>query len=166
MTINLRNAQFDQLSRNWLIEVYTLYLEELSQYDKDTYQRLPDGSWLPDLLPYWLSKSFAHPLVAWLDEMPCGFSLVGVTPFPYKSPNVDARISEFWVDSRFRRKGIGRRCAEAVFKSFEGVWEVTEVESNHIAIRFWVDVIGRFTSGSFDNIKEDGEHRQVFRSLG
>lgn len=61
-------------------------------------------------------------------------------------------LSEFFVMRKYRRRGVGTRAATAVFDMFPGRWEVDQLASNVEAQAFWRGVIGRYTSGRFDDV--------------
>ena len=69
-------------------------------------------------------------------------------------------ISEFFVLRRFRRRGLGEEVARRVFDMFPGRWEITELASNTEAQQFWRRVIGRYTTGRFEDLaRPDGNGR-------
>ena len=95
---------------------------------------------------------------------PAGFALVGQAPYPHMTPARDYRMCEFFVLNRARRRGVGRRAAQAIFARFPGVWEVSELPLNTAAVSFWRAVIGEYTGGRFTDRMERGEVVQVFDS--
>lgn len=143
--------------------IYSLYLHDLSEFT-DFYQLTSDGQWLPDYLETWLSPNQpnVHPFLIWLDDAPIGLALVGESPFPYMSPDVDYRISEFFIVRGYRRSGIGRAAAKRLFEIFPGQWEIVQLEKNHSAVAFWASVVREFTAGQFVSDIVDGGIRQTF----
>jgi predicted acetyltransferase len=63
-------------------------------------------------------------------------------------------IQEFFVLRKFRRKGVGRQMAGALFDSYPGAWTVKQLARNAPAIAFWKAVIHDYTSGQFSENDE------------
>jgi predicted acetyltransferase len=143
--------------------LYPLYLHDLSAYT-EFYDVDAEGRWFPDYLPDWLDRPLpvVHPMVIHAGGRPAGFALVAEKPFPHMTPGRDFRMCEFFVLSRQRRRGVGRRAARAIFDRFRGVWEVSELPANERAIAFWRHVIGEHTGGRFVEAVERGDVVQVF----
>lgn len=138
--LELVDAQGSALQATWLRNVYPLYLHDLSTWSHD-YTLDREGRFQPDHLPYWLSEPFCRPLVGVENGVASGFALVGTGAFPWKSRDVDHRISEFFVPRLARRSGVGRRLAHAVFHRFPGRWELTILDGNDAALAFWRAVV-------------------------
>jgi predicted acetyltransferase len=95
---------------------------------------------------YWSEPGW-HPFFIKVAGQFAGFALVS----PYsdrESPNVHC-VSEFFVMRKYRRHGVGRKAALALFSRFHGSWEVAEMKGNTGAILFWRRVIAEFTGGTF-----------------
>jgi predicted acetyltransferase len=56
--------------------------------------------------------------------------------------------------SEYRRSGLGRRVANALFDRFAGDWEVRELPSNTTAQAFWCRVIADYTREAFTEGQE------------
>ena len=50
-------------------------------------------------------------------------------------------MSQFFILKGFRRRGIGRSFAHALFDRFSGKWEVGYIEQNTPAVSFWNAVV-------------------------
>jgi predicted acetyltransferase len=147
-----------------LRRLYPLYVHDLSEFGA-AYSLDAEGLWQPDYLPDWLSgKDDVHPLLFRLDGRPVGFAFVGQAPFPFMTPGRDFRLSEFFVLRAERRHGVGRRAAFALFDRFPGVWQLSQLPSNHGAISFWRRVIGEYMGGDFEDTTLEGDPGQVFDS--
>jgi predicted acetyltransferase len=165
--IQLTNAKDDATSREWLVNVYPMYLHDLSAYEAPEtgagyYQLNERGLWVPDYLPDWLRQDHAYPLIIHYLAKAVGFAFVGQTPFPFMSPDVDYRMSEFFVLRRYRREGIGTAAAKLIFDRYPGRWEVVELPGNNSAVLFWRSVISEYTDGNFTQTTLDGSTRQLF----
>lgn len=164
MAIELRDARLTVVDRAWLLNVYPLYLHDLSEFDPGYYELDERGVWQPDHLPAWLAADQDMPLLVIADERRVGFALINRKPSPHVAPAFDFRMSEFFVLRRERGRGLGTSAALAVFAQYPGRWEVSELVRNEAAIRFWRRVIGEHTGGRFEESADASELRQAFRS--
>jgi predicted acetyltransferase len=62
-------------------------------------------------------------------------------------------LEEFFVMRRYRRQGVGRAAATALFARFAGTWEVGQIATNTAGQAFWRDVIGSHTGGDFEEVR-------------
>ena len=163
--IEIADARPSAADREWVANVYPLYLHDLSEFD-DGYYRLDErGLWKPDHLPDWLGTGpHQHALVIRADGARAGFAFVGEAPFEHMTAGLDFRLCEFFVLRSLRSRGVGRAAARAVFDHFPGRWEVEEMRRNEPAVRFWRRVLGEYTSGAFEEAPRAGVPRQVFDS--
>jgi predicted acetyltransferase len=79
-------------------------------------------------------------------------------------------VAEFFVLRASRRMGVGTAAAIQLFERFPGPWWVGEHAENHPAQAFWRAVIGRYTSGAYQEevwCEPDGERgvAQRFESV-
>jgi predicted acetyltransferase len=156
-----RTANERALIRN----LYPLYLHDLTEFT-EFYDVDERGIFFPDYLPDWLDRvgPTTHPLIVRAGGKPAGFALVAQAPFPHMTRGRDYRMCEFFVLKRYRRRGVGRRAAQAIFARFPGLWEVSELPLNTGAIAFWRRTIGEYTGGAFAEGVEHGDVVQVFDS--
>ena len=107
MSLELRDARRSPADREWLTNVYPLYLHDLSEFD-DHYYTLDDrGVWMPDHRASWLEADGDHPLILVDAGRRAGFALVNQAPSPHMQPGMDFRMSEFFVLRKHRRQGVG-----------------------------------------------------------
>ena len=83
-----------------------------------------------------------------------------------RSGSARLRLSEFFVASAARRRGIGRSAALLLFSRFGGAWEIVEDEQNRAALAFWRSVIATLTEGRYRETRSAGEVRHVFEVAG
>ncbi|HEX9985687.1 MAG TPA: GNAT family N-acetyltransferase [Thermoanaerobaculia bacterium] len=164
MAIELVNARHSPEARHWLHNVYPFYLHDLSEFQRDIYLLSDEGRWEPDHLPSWFTEAGAYPFVICDDGVRVGFALVGKRPFPWRSPEADQRLGEFFILRSHRGNGVGSRAALEVFKMFSGVWELYELPLNQGAIRFWRRVIASL--GEYGEESTPDFLRQWFRMEG
>lgn len=81
---------------------------------------------------YW-TESDRHPFLILI-----GRHLAGVALVRAGTPN---SMAEFLVLPKYRRSGVGRAAAAAVFSRFQGEWETHEVPGNDQAVEFWRQAI-------------------------
>lgn len=79
-------------------------------------------------------------------------------------PGADYRLSEFFVLRTFRRGGVGRHAAFALFDRFPGIWEIRELPRNGPAIALWRAVIGEYAGRQYEKTTIHDEVRQIFDS--
>lgn len=163
----LRDPRDSPEDRDWIRSVYRDYLSELyvSASRSGIFPAL--GEWDArenEFLAGWFSDRSAHPFVILNGADRVGFVLVSRPPsFPHT--NVDFRMSEFFVISSARRRGVASSVVDLLFARFNGEWEVLEDEHNRSALAFWRRVIGRHTSGRYRETRNAGEVRHRFRTL-
>jgi predicted acetyltransferase len=99
------------------------------------------------LASYWhgpdASKRF--PFLLRADGKLAGFALV----HRIAADPVTHDMGEFFVLRKYRRAGLGRHVACALFDRFAGLWEVRQLPSNSAAQAFWRRTIGDYTHGAF-----------------
>lgn len=161
MSVELRDARRSGSDREWLANVYPLYLHDLSEYDDGYYSLDERGRWLPDHLPSWLEEDTDHPLILREAGRRVGFALVNQAPSPHLGPGMDFRMSEFFVLRSCRGRGIGRRAVFALLDRFQGKWEISELPRNAPAIRFWRGVLGAYRHGRYEETSDAWRVRQV-----
>ena len=99
-----------------------------------------------------------------------GFAVVGFSALAARQTGGGAQLTpdyqliDFFVDAEGRRLGVGSEAVRLLLLRFRGVWEVSELEGDHDAIRFWRKVIGRLTNGTFSEQRRAGRWHQHFQS--
>lgn len=128
----------------------SLYLHDLSPYTGATPGR--DGRFAyPRFDSYWTAEGEAEGRVLLLitveDEL-VGFVLKNRHSRLGQREQVSS-VVEFFVMRKWRRHGVGRIAAEALFDRFAGNWEVSHLRANAPAHAFWLRVIDGYTHGHF-----------------
>jgi ribosomal-protein-alanine N-acetyltransferase len=90
------------------------------------------------------------PFLARIEGNPAGFALV--VRLREAPPCYD--MGEFFVARQYRRHGIGRHMAAALFERFPGEWIVRELLTNRAAQIFWRSIIADYTGGNFTEAQE------------
>jgi predicted acetyltransferase len=163
VSVTLRDARASKDDRDWIRAVYRDYLSELSTSKSGLFPAL--GEWSAresEFLAGWFADSGAHPFVILDAAERAGFALV-TRPGKALRAGPDFRMSEFFIVSGARRRGVGAGAAELLFHRFAGEWEVVEDEYNRPALLFWRRVITRLTAGRYVETRSAGEVRHRFR---
>jgi predicted acetyltransferase len=164
LSVDLVDARQSPTDRDWLSNVYPFYLHDLSEVDDGYYRLSNDGRWEPDHLPSWLADDTDYPFVMRMPRGRVGSALVNTAPSPHIMPGADYRLSEFFVLRAFRRAGVGRRAAFALFDRFPGIWEIRELPRNGPAIAFWRTTLGEYAGRRYEETTTHEEVRQIFDS--
>jgi predicted acetyltransferase len=161
MSIELRDARRSPADREWLTNVFPLYLHDLSEFGLTFYTLDDRGVWMPDHRASWLEDDGDHPLIVLESGRRVGFALVNQAPSRHVGPGMDYRMAEFFVLRAWRGRGIGRRAVFALFDGFRGNWEISELPRNAAAISFWRRVIGEYSGGRYGEASDPTEIRQT-----
>lgn len=113
-------------------------------------------------LSVYLKVAGNFPFLIKFDDELAGFVLVNKTG---TSSDIDWNMAQFFVVSKFQRKGLGREIAFKIFDQFQGLWEVRQIPENKGAIDFWEKVIDRYTGGKFSKdektIEQPTPHQMI-----
>jgi predicted acetyltransferase len=170
-----------------LRQLYELYCHDFSEFMPSDVA--DTGMYTDDqfLTGYWREPGWSGFLVR-VNSRLAGFAWVlETTLFPDddKKENMAARqtladagllegehilMEEFFIMRRYRHQGVGEVVAKALFDSYQGVWEVSEVAANTPAQGFWHRIIDRYSSGGYIELAMVSQNWhgpvQVFRSAG
>ena len=114
----------DQAALRQLLELYAHDFSERNGADVGD-----DGTYGYRHLDRYWSEADRHPFLFRVEMRLAGFALV------HSGPPHD--MAEFFVLRKYRRGGIGRAAARAVFARFPGAWQTREQWENTGAIDFW-----------------------------
>jgi predicted acetyltransferase len=138
-----------------LANLFELYLHDMSE----TFPQLvlgADGRFGYERLPAW----FAEPekrFPFWIrqDGALAGFALA-MRGSPVTDDPSHLDVAEFFVLRRYRRSGIGRDAAFALFDHLRGHWVVRVSKGNARGSAFWPLVIAEYTGGAFTVSEKPG----------
>jgi predicted acetyltransferase len=135
--------------------LWGLFLHDLSEFADDSWMG-DDGEWQPPgaprIRPPGDRPTQPEPvqvLIARVDDRPVGYAMVAFAPRVFVTPGRDIAMAQFFILKGYRRRGIGRQFAHALFDRFPGKWEAGWVERNTPAARFWPAVVEQYTGGNF-----------------
>lgn len=136
-------ANLMQLYAHDLSDVFGLDLGEDGRF---VYDKLPLYATEPDRRAAFLLRSGGHL---------AGFALVTRGSPASDDPTV-FDVAEFFVARRFRRSGVGRRAAYALWDRFAAPWTVRVSQGNAAGCGFWTRVIGEYVGEAPDMITRAG----------
>ncbi len=112
-----------------LMELYQYDFSEFEETDLDEH-----GCFGYAYLDFYWTEPDRHPFLIRVHERLAGFALVNRHAYV---EGTDQALAEFFVVRRYRRLGVGRAAAVAVFDRFSGTWEVHVSAANAPAHAFW-----------------------------
>ncbi len=146
-----------------LSNLLELYVHDLSE--TFSVQLGPGGRFGYEKLPlYWAEPAVRHAFL-----IKCGHDVAGFAFATRGSPASDdpedLDVAEFFVLRGYRRLGVGRQAAMALWDSVPGRWVVRVSEANRAGFPFWSEVIRSYTSGDFVERARsvDSQRWRVFR---
>lgn len=139
-------------------ELLDEYLPELARHRERSTGAIDAASY--KYLPLYWTDSGRHAFTIVVEGQLAGFLLVrqvgeGAAPV--------SQVSEFYVRPSFRRRGVGRAAARAIWERFPGAWELQVHGRNAGAAAFWRTCIEEIADGSVEVrevVEEDGRRVQ------
>jgi predicted acetyltransferase len=129
-----------------LSNLLELYMHDLSAVFP--IQLGPDGRFGYARLPlYWSEPEKRYPFLIKCGGSVAGFALV-TRGSPVTDDPTDLDVAEFFVLRRYRRSGVGREAARALWDTIPGRWVVRVAEVNRGALPFWSEVIQAYSGGA------------------
>lgn len=129
-----------------LANLLELYVHDLSEFFPSVELGAGGRFGYPKLPLYWSEPDHRFPFLIRYAGRVVGFVLVTRGSPVSDDPEV-FDIAEFFVLRRYRRSGVGRRAALALWERIPGRWTVRVYEGNRGAISFWSGVIADSTGG-------------------
>lgn len=139
----IRRAEKSERSviRN-LIELYTHDLSEFWPCELDEHGLYG----YPTLDYYWNEPAHAA-FVFLVGGKYAGFALVNNQVC---LPGNQRWMAQFFVARKYRRQGVARTAAFAIFDALPGKWEIGQIPLNQAAQVFWRKTIDAYTKGGFE----------------
>ena len=153
MDIQITQASSDE--KVLLQRMMELYLYDFTEFDNADLDDL--GLYGYEYLErYWVEPQRV-PFIIRVDGKLAGFVLVAEHSLLGQTGKM---IAEFFVMRKFRKYGVGRAAAWAVFDRFPGRWEISQIAQNVPAQQFWRRIIAQYTNGNFQEVILDNENWQ------
>ncbi len=143
--------------RALIVNLYQYYLYDFSEMiplDVQADGRYGDG----DLDECWVNPR-RHTLLLSVDGVPAGLAIVDEVPEARRSRDETLDMAEFFVMRKFRRRGVGKHFAWALFDRFPGKWRVAQITENPAALAFWRRVIAAYTGENYDDTTWEWRNR-------
>lgn len=124
-----------------------------------------DGRFGYDKLPlYWSEPDTRWAFLIKFGDQVAGFALV-TRGSPATSDPMDLDVAEFFVLRGYRRLGVGRQAAKALWDSLPGNWVVRVSEANRPGLPFWRRVCREYAGESCAETARSGNPHgwRVFR---
>ncbi|MFQ6040665.1 MAG: GNAT family N-acetyltransferase [Candidatus Poribacteria bacterium] len=132
-------------------KLYQLYLYDFSEFDGADVNE--DGLFRYKYLDLYWQEDSRYPFIIEVDSNIAGFVLVRRHSILGRG-QLTHTIAEFFVMRKYRRQGVGRAVAFAIFDRFLGSWEVHQTPENIPAQKFWRKVISEYTDGRYFEVTE------------
>lgn len=84
-----------------------------------------------------------------VDDRYAGFVLVNAHCYLASQEDDCRAIAEFFIMRKYRRQGVGKQAAFAVFGKHAGSWEVLQHGKNLPSHVFWRNTVHDYTSGNY-----------------
>lgn len=142
-----------------------LYLHDLSDYTADDVDE--HGLYRYSYFDAYWEEDGRFPFLIRVDGRIAGLALVRTLA---SGPKPTYQLAEFFILRKYRRQGVGRAAAVALFGRFPGSWEIQQEAANLGGQTFWRRIISNYTEGNYREVQhETAEHRgpvQFFVSRG
>lgn len=143
MQVELRRVSVDE--KEILRNLLEKYHYEFSQWDGRDVNAL--GLYGYAYLDNYWTEEKRYAFFIQVDGKIAGFAMVN--DYPEVNEPVDYVMAEFFVMFKYRRSGVGRAAAVALFDRFKGRWQLMRHPANLASVRFWDSVVADYTNGHY-----------------
>lgn len=124
-----------------LANLYQLYIHDFTDFVEQPLGK--DGRFAYNPLSAYWTEPNRFPFIVWVGGQLAGFALVKRgSDFSGNAAVWD--MADFFIVRGDRRKGVGDRVAQSIWRQFPGAWEVRVITANVPAQQFWANTISRF----------------------
>jgi predicted acetyltransferase len=148
--MNIEVVKVTMEEKQTLSNLVKMYCYEWSQYNKFDVNDQGEYKFEHHLFKFWEKESH-YPFFIKVNGKLAGFVLVN-NEFELHLDS-DYAISEFFVMYKYRRGGVGRYAAKAVFDMFHGKWEIVRHPHNADSVEFWDSVVKEYTDNKYEITK-------------
>lgn len=148
--MNIEIVQVPLEEKPVLKNLLKMYCYEWSQYTEFDVNDQGDYEFEYHISDYW-NKEKHYPFFIKVNGILAGFVLIDNDFVLHK--NYDYAVAEFFIMHKYRRAGIGRYVAKAIFDMFHGKWEIAQHPHNIASIKFWENVVREYTDGKYEIIR-------------
>jgi predicted acetyltransferase len=145
MRIEVKQAKStDRIKLDNLMQFYIYDFSEFLPIDLDE-----KASFEEEILDKYFADPDKTPFLVQVDGLLAGFALVSAEVVLQQNQGSRC-IKEFFIVKRYRRQGVGKTVATAIFSMYPGKWEVGVVRTNLPAKAFWERVIIEYSEGRYN----------------
>ncbi len=127
-----------------------MYCYEWSQYNKIDVNSKGEYEFEYHISKYW-NKENHYSFFIKVDGVLAGFVLID-DDFDIHM-DYDHAIADFFIMHKYRRSGVGRFAAKAIFDMFHGKWEIEHHPHNIGSVKFWDSIVDEYTGGKYEIVK-------------
>jgi predicted acetyltransferase len=154
--VDVEIAQASQADEPVLAALAELYIYDFTEFTGEDVR--DDGRFGSEWLARYWTEAGRWAFIARVDGKLAGFALVR-RGSEFGDKTAPWNMAEFFVMRKYRRHGVGRSLATAMFDRFRGPWQVHELAANTPAQAFWRRIIGDYTNGAFEERVLEDEKR-------
>jgi predicted acetyltransferase len=149
ISIELVKKEEKEILRN-LLEKYDY---EFSQYNDNDVNNM--GLYGYDYLDSFWTEEYRFSYFIKVNGKLVGFIMIG----DYEEIKLDTNYSlyNFFVMYKYRKHGIGKHVVKYILDKYKGKWQLKYHPKNEISKIFWNKVIGEYTNGKYEIIKDNQE---------
>jgi predicted acetyltransferase len=131
--MNIHLTQISKENIELFLNLYNLYLYDLSEYNGDELKE--DGTFDPTNTYLYLERDELQPFFIWKNDKVVGFILVCSPPFVPEG--VHYTIQELFILRKYRGNNVASLAAEQILEKLNGTIRVEQLKINETAVIFW-----------------------------
>lgn len=112
----------------------------------------------------YFENAVVPPLIIRVGGELAGFVLIGKDGVLAGS---EWEIGEFCILGKFQSKGLGKRVAGEIFRTYAGQWELQIIPENLPALNFWRKTVGEYSDNNFCEVIRENKNgaKRIFISF-
>jgi predicted acetyltransferase len=149
ISVEIVKKEEKEILRN-LLEKYDY---EFSQYNDCDVNNL--GLYGFDYLDNFWTEENWFPYFIKVDSKLVGFAMV--SDYPEIKLGTNYSLHNFFIMYKYRKQGIGKYVVKYILNKYKGKWQLKYHPKNEISNIFWNKIIGEYTNGKYEIIKDNTE---------
>lgn len=142
--------EIEHQSCNVLENLFQYYLYDMSEFMGLSPNNNGQYSFnFSQLDPYW-ARSDHFPYFIYVDSELAGFALV--RKYPSDTSTYD--IEQFFVLSKFKGRGVGKKTLELIAKKFPAKWQIRILVENIGGLSFWKSAVSNIVGSNYTLSKD------------
>lgn len=128
--------------------MWPFYVYDLTRYcgQKPGWQNPTELSFTSNCVKDYFNDPKSQIFMVKVDDELVGFVMVKTPDF---LPEVDWFLSEFYITSKFQKKGVGQAVAVEMFNRLKGRWALGVLPENVAADAFWKKNLAKYTNNQY-----------------